>query len=38
MSTLLKLASLYKIIQQATNEEISLLLGYAENLAKSRGN
>jgi hypothetical protein len=36
MSTLLKLVWLYKFLSEASDEEISILLGYAQNLKDSR--
>lgn len=36
MNTMLKLVQLYKLITEATDEEISILLGYAQNLQDSR--
>ena len=36
MNVMLKLVALYRIISEATDEEISLMLGYAQNIRDSR--
>lgn len=36
MKVMVKLVHLYKLITEATDEEISILLGYATNLLESR--
>ena len=36
MNILIKLAALYRLISEASDEEISIMLGYAQNLKDSR--